>query len=256
VVKSSVRIEDPKAVSRVSIIMPTLNEGACLERSLRCLSILRPAVKEIIVVDAGSCDDTVAIAKAAGAKVIFSEWARRSVQMNLGAQQAQGEILCFLHGDTLVPDDLVSVIRAVLSDRSTVAGGFISLMTGETTRWSTSIHNALKTYYAPLLFRPWLFFSRNLRILFGDQVIFCRKTDFDDCGGFDSSLSIMEDADFCIRLSAKGRIRQVKRVVFSSDRRVAKWGTLKANFIYFAIGALWGIGVSDKALKQFYEDIR
>jgi len=245
-----------EAVSSVSIIMPTLNEGACLERTLRCLSIVRPAVKEIIVVDAGSRDDTVAIAKAAGAKVIFSQQARRSVQMNIGAQQAQGEILCFLHGDTLVPDDVVSVIRAVLSDRATAAGGFISLMTGETTRWTTSFHNAIKTYYAPLLFRPRLFFSRNLRVLFGDQVIFCRTQDFMSCGGFDSSLSIMEDADFCIRLSARGRIRQVNRVVFSSDRRVAKWGTLKANFIYLSIGALWGMGVSDKALKQFYEDVR
>lgn len=243
-------------MAEVSIVIPTLNEGKCLARSLRYLTILDPPAQEIIVVDGGSTDDTVLLAQQAGVTVIHSDQSGRSLQMNLGAKQASGDILCFLHGDTLVPDDLVAVVTATLADPKVACGGFISIMTGQTTCWGTSLHNSLKTYYAPLLFRPRLFFQKGMRLLFGDQVMFCRRQDFLDCGGFDSSLSIMEEADLCLKLSQKGRIRQVNRIVQSSDRRVAKWGSLKANFIYLSIGFLWGIGVSDKTLKRFYDDVR
>ncbi len=241
----------------VSIIIPTLNEADCLARSLRCLTLLDPPAKEVIVVDGGSTDGTVAIAQQSGATVIHAAQARRSLQMNLGAEQANGDVLCFLHGDTLVPDDLVAVIAATLADAQVACGGFISLMTGpSTTRWGTSLHNALKTYYAPLLFRPRQFFQNGLRLLFGDQVMFCRQQDFADCGGFDSALTLMEEADLCLKLCQWGRIRQVNRTVQSSDRRVARWGAFKANFIYLSIGFLWGVGVSAATLKRFYEDVR
>ena len=176
--------------------------------------------------------------------------------MNKGAQYATGDVLCFLHGDTLVPDDLIAVIEETLADSTVACGGFISLMTGKRVCWLTSLHNALKTYYAPLLFHPILFFQKGFRLLFGDQVMFCRRQDFWACGGFDAGQKIMEEADLCIRLSQLGRIIQVNRIVLSSDRRVAKWGVLKANFIYLAIGFLWGLGVSDATLKRFYEDVR
>lgn len=204
----------------------------------------------------GSRDETVAIAQTASL-VITSEQAGRSIQMNRGAEAATGEILCFLHADTLVPDDLVTVIAKTLGNPAIACGGFISLMTGtETTRWSVSLHNYLKTYYAPLLFRPYLFWFKGLRLLFGDQVMFCRRDDFWACGGFDPALPIMEEADLCLKLLPYGRIRQVNRVVQSSDRRVAKWGTLKATAIYLSIGFLWGMGASATTLKRFYDDIR
>ena len=211
--------QEIKELANTSIIIPTLNEGEYLARSLRHLTILVPSAKEIIVVDGGSTDNTVSLAQQAGATVIHSSQPGRSRQMNLGAEQASGDILCFLHGDTLVPDDLIAVITATLADPKVACGGFISLMTGQTTRWGTSLHNSLKTYYAPLLFRPRLFFQKGMRLLFGDQVMFCRRQDFLDCGGFDSSLAIMEEADLCLKLSQKGRIRQVNRIVQSSDRR-------------------------------------
>jgi rSAM/selenodomain-associated transferase 2 len=242
-------------MSCVSIIIPTLNEAGCLGRTLRQLSILDPAAREVLVVDGGSEDETIAIAQTAGVHVLSSERGR-SAQMNRGAQAATGEILCFLHADTCVPDDLVGVIEQTLADKAVVGGGFISLMAGtQTTRWGVSLHNYLKTYYAPLLFRPHLFF-KGLRLLFGDQVIFCRRADFWECGGFDSTLPIMEEADLCRKLVRRGRIRQVNRIVQSSDRRVARWGSLKATAIYLYIGFLWGFGVSPTYLKQFYQDIR
>jgi GT2 family glycosyltransferase len=129
-------------------------------------------------------------------------------------------------------------------------------MTGsQTTRWGISLHNYLKTYYAPLLFRPHLFF-RGLRLLFGDQVMFCRRNDFWECGGFNEELPIMEDGDLCLKLVNKGRISLVNRIVQSSDRRVARWGSWKATAIYLYIGILWGIGVDANYLKKFYQDIR
>lgn len=243
-------------MSRVSIIIPTLNEAKCLGRTLRHLNLLEPPAWEVIVVDGGSSDETLAIAKTANVRVISAKQPGRAAQSNQGAEAATGEILCFLHADTLVSDDVVRVIDLTLTDKTVVAGGFISLMAGEkTTRWGVSLHNYLKTYYAPLLFRPHLFF-RGLRLLFGDQVMFARRLEFWECGGFDSNLPIMEEADLCLKLVKLGRIRLVNRIVQSSDRRVAKWGFFKATAIYIYIGFLWGVGVSPQYLKRFYQDIR
>ncbi|MGB3756684.1 MAG: TIGR04283 family arsenosugar biosynthesis glycosyltransferase [Rivularia sp. (in: cyanobacteria)] len=248
----------------VSIIIPAFNEETSLGRTLRQLAVLSPLPQEIIVVDGGSEDETAIIALAAfksfsstvKTQLLKSHHRGRSVQLNYGAKEATGDILCFLHADTSVPDDLITLIDQTLADPTIACGGFISLMTGEqTTRWGTSLHNYLKTYYAPLLFKPHLFF-KGLRLLFGDQVMFCRRNDFWDCGGFDEALPIMEDGDLCLKIVCKGSIRLVNRVVLSSDRRVARWGAWKANTIYLYIGFLWGIGVDTNYLKRFYKDIR
>ena len=242
--------------SEVSIIIPTLNESGFLQRTLNNLTLLNPPPKEIIVVDGGSKDNTCKIAREAGVTLLVSRLAGRSIQMNLGAKAATGELLCFLHADTIVPDDLITIIDKTLADPTIAGGGFISLMGGqERTRWGFSLHNYLKTYYGPLIFRPHLFF-KGLRILFGDQAMFCRRSDFWDCGGFDPELPIMEDADLCLKLFDYGRIYMVNRIVQSSDRRVAKLGWFKANLVYFYVGFLWAFGVDATYLKQFYEDIR
>lgn len=243
-------------MARLSIIIPTLNEATTLARTLRHVKALHPPAWEVLVVDGGSSDHTAAIAVEAGITVLHSETAGRAIQMNQGARQATGDLLCFLHADTLIPDDLVSVAERTFADASIAGAGFISLMgDGRSTRWDISALNVLKTDLAPLLFRPHLYI-RGLRLLFGDQVMLCRRRDFWLCGGFDSSLPIMEDGDLCLRLVRRGRIVLINRVVESSDRRVQRWGVCKATLIYLAIGVLWGLGVSPSRLKRFYGDIR
>ncbi|MFW6295588.1 MAG: TIGR04283 family arsenosugar biosynthesis glycosyltransferase [Halothece sp.] len=248
----------------VSIIIPTLNEAKSIESTLSYLQILAPPATEIIIVDGKSKDATLSLVQdfiyhhsLQSIIKCISTSPSRSQQMNKGAKIATGEYLCFLHADTYVPSDLIMIIRKILFDPTIAGGGFISIMRGESiTRWVISLHNFLKTYYTPLLFRPNLFFTKGLRILFGDQVMFCRRQDFLNCGGFDANLPIMEEADLCLRLCQYGRLKQVNRIVESSDRRVAKWGAWKAHFIYLMIGFLWGMGVSAQWLKQFYDDIR
>jgi len=78
--------------------------------------------------------------------------------------------------------------------------------TSEKTFWGMSLHNVLKTYYAPLLLRPVSFF-RGLRCLFGDQAMFVDAACFRSVGGFDESLPIMEDADLCVRMHESGWTR-------------------------------------------------
>lgn len=244
-------------MATVSIIIPVLNEAKTLGRTLRNLSILDPQPLEIIVVDGGSGDETLAIAQTYPVQIISADQAGRAQQMNAGAHQAQGDILCFLHGDTLIPDDAIAVMEQTLDNPVIAGAGFISLMRGShSTRWGISLHNYLKTYYAPFFFRPYRFWRQGLRLLFGDQVIFCRRQQFQACGGFDGSLPIMEEADLCLKLSDYGRICQVNRIVQTCDRRVAHWGSLKATGIYLYIGILWGMGVSATYLKRFYDDVR
>lgn len=251
-------------MASVSIIIPTLNEANYLETTLRYLTILSSPVQEIIIVDGGSKDATPVIANKMSNEFLEPSQIQfvqttpgRAHQLNEGVKIATGDYLCFLHADTVIPHDLVDIISKTLFHPTIAGGGFISIMSGnDRTRWGVSLHNFLKTYYTPFLFRPHLFFRKGLRVLFGDQVMFCRRQDFLDCGGFDVTLPIMEDADLCLRLCHYGRLKQVNRIVQSSDRRVAKWGFWKANFIYLMIGGLWGMGVSATWLKQFYEDVR
>ena len=244
---------DP-APAGVAIVIPMLDEAAALPRLVRVLGALDPRPAQIVAVDGGSGDASVAIARAAGWTVIDAPRGR-SRQINAGVAHAGAPIVCVLHADTIPPDDLVAVIARTMADGRTALAGFTPLLTGPGgVRWGTSAHNWIKTWYAPLLLRPHLF-ARGVRLLFGDHAMFFRRADFLAAGGCDETTPVMEEADLCIKLAEYGRVRLIGRTVETSDRRVAAWGPLRANWIYFKVGVMWAFGARER-LGRHYPDVR
>jgi len=200
------RTNDEKTVS---VIVPALNEAATIETILTRVASLEPKAHEVIVCVGDSEDDTERIVHTKFPEFLVVRSKRgRSTQMNAGADVAGGDVFFFLHADTFVPSDVVEIVRATLKrDRRIVVGGFVSLIeTSSNTFWGMSLHNVLKTYYAPLLLKP-VSFARGLRCLFGDQAMFVDAACFKSVGGFDESLPIMEDADLCVRMHESGWTR-------------------------------------------------
>ena len=235
----------------VAIVIPALDEAAALPRLRRHLDLLDPAPAEILLVDGGSHDGT---ADAAGFTVLSCARGRAR-QINAGVAAVSSPIVCVLHADTLLPDDAIAVIRRVMGDAGVALAGFTPVISGpEKVRWATTAHNWMKTWYAPLLFRPGMFL-RGGRLLFGDHAMFFRRADFLAVGGCDETLAVMEDADLCIRLTRRGRVRLVNRIVLTSDRRVARWGEWRANWVYLSVGVRWGLGWR-KRLDRSYPDVR
>src|SRR5215831_13359765 len=125
----------------VAIVIPMLNEAAGLPRLLRSLAALEPPPAEVLAVDGGSADASVAIAEAAGLLVVRHEIRGRAAAINRGVQEATVPIICVLHADTLLPDDAVAVMRRVLADPGTALAGFTPLLSGpDQVRWGTSFH--------------------------------------------------------------------------------------------------------------------
>jgi rSAM/selenodomain-associated transferase 2 len=245
-------------VATISIIVPVFNEEKGLSSFINHLEKLSPKPTEVIVVDGGSTDHTLNILNDyPEIKVFHSPVKRRAYQLHLGAVNAVGEVLCFLHADTFLIPDALKVVEAVLSNRKVALAGFTSVMIGEKgIQQITTFHNFIKTYYAAFLFRPIKFLINGGRLLFGDQAMFCRRSIYFECGGFDPEMPIMEEADLCDRICAHGSIKQLPFPVYSSDRRVKKWGVFKANMLYLYIGLLWGLGYSPYKLHQVFKDIR
>ena len=239
----------------IAIVIPMLNEAPQLARLARCLASLCPPPDEIIVVDGGSSDDSIAVARALGLTVIASS-PGRARQCNAGVAATTAPLVMVLHADTWLPDDAMAVVAATMAEPRVNLAGFTAILAGpEKTRWATSLHNWLKTYYAPLLFRPHLF-VRGGRLLFGDHAMFFRRADFDAIGGFNAEMKLMEEADLCVRMARLGRTRLVNRIVITSDRRVAQWGEWRANWVYLKVGVRWGLGIKPKSLAALYPDVR
>ena len=242
-------------MTAVAIVVPMLDEAAVLPRLLRCLAALYPAPSEIVVVDGGSSDASVAVARAGGLTVIEGPRGR-AAQCNAGIAATSAPVVCVLHVDTWLPDDAVDVILRTFADPRINLGGFTAILSGpDKVRWVTSFHNWIKTWYAPLIFRPHLFL-RGGRLLFGDHAMFFRRADFDAVGGFDARMMVMEEADLCVRMARLGRARLVNRIVLTSDRRVARWGEWRANWVYLKVGVMWGLNIRPRSLGKHYPDVR
>ncbi|GAA0269595.1 TIGR04283 family arsenosugar biosynthesis glycosyltransferase [Alteraurantiacibacter aestuarii] len=231
-----------------------LNEEKALPRLAQVLAALDPAPHEVLCVDGGSEDASVQLVQSFGWRVVHSPRGR-GVQINNGVAAASGEAVVILHADTWPPTDAIAVIARTLADPRVALASFTPIIRGpDKTRWGTTAHNWLKTWYAPLLFRPRLFL-KGARLLFGDHAMFFRRADFLTVGGCDPAAKVMEEADLCIAMTQLGKVRLVPRAIETSDRRIAEWGALKANWIYLKIGFLWAIGARER-LERHYPDVR
>ncbi len=245
------------ALPKVSIVIPTLNEEKILPDLFDNLENLYPKPFEIIFVDGPSKDETACMIQKKGYDLIRMVAKGRALQMNEGAYRANGDLIVFLHADTLVPKKLVSIVSEVLLNKKITLGGFTSIMCGNgKNRYFISIQNYIKTYLGAFFYNPIRCVCFGFRLLFGDQVMFCRKADFIAVGGFDINLPIMEDSDLCFRINKLGAIKQIKEKVYSSDRRVENLGMIRAYMRYLKIYLFWRMGASPIWLKAQYEDIR
>ncbi|HKS36721.1 MAG TPA: TIGR04283 family arsenosugar biosynthesis glycosyltransferase [Verrucomicrobiae bacterium] len=195
----------------ISIVIPTLNEAELLPGSLgRIGADIVP--HEIVVVDGGSSDASVRIAEAAKCRVLQSAERHRAKQMNLGAANAQGDVLLFLHADTLIPPEGLRAIESVLKNERVVGGGF-----------RRRYVNAPAFLQFTCAMADWR--GRWLGWHFGDQGIFVRRAAFEALGGF-RELAVFEDVDLCRRMKKVGRVVGLRPQVLSSARRFAKRGAL------------------------------
>ncbi len=242
-------------MSKVTILIPALNEEQALPQTIACIQAFDPPADEVRLVDGGSEDGTKQLAAEGGLTVLSSPKRGRGAQVNFGVSQATGDIICVLHADSILPVDAVEEIRKAMADPKLALASFTPRIAGPSgTRWGSTAHNWLKTWYIPLLMRPWLFF-KGVRLLFGDHAMFFRRDQFLAIGGCDEDVIVMEEADLCIKLARFGRTRMIPRWVWTSDRRIAAWGRWRANWIYVKVGMMWAMGAR-KRLADHYPDIR
>lgn len=221
----------------ISIIIPVLNEAGVIEKTLGQL-IQYPAL-EIIVVDGGSTDNTVAIAqRTAKVKVITVIGKGRAGQMNAGAKLAQSNILLFLHADTQLPDNFVELIKDTLQQTRVIAGAFELAIDGA--------GQPLRLVELLVKVR-----SRLFSLPYGDQAIFVTQQAFIKLGGF-ADLPIMEDFEFVQRAKKTGRIAIAPGAVITSGRRWQKLGVWQTTLINQLIIAGYYCGISPAKLGQFY----
>lgn len=218
----------------ISVIIPVLNEAASIQRVL--CSLPATAV-EIIVVDGGSHDQTVELARSIGVKVLQTS-AGRATQMNAGARLATGEILLFLHGDTALPEQFTTLVQDTLAQPGVVAGAFDLAIAGQNLglRW---IEWTVK----------WR--SRLLKLPYGDQALFLKAKTFHELGGF-AELPIMEDFEFVRCLQAHGKIAIAPAAVVTSGRRWQRLGILRTTLLNQMVVIAYLLGVSPDRLARWY----
>jgi rSAM/selenodomain-associated transferase 2 len=226
---------------RFSIIMPVLNEEAVLEQQLCQLTWLCALHEcELLIVDGGSMDSTVAIAQRFGR--VISSPRGRAVQMNRGAAVATGDIFIFLHADSLLPDGALTAIERACAAPGVVGGAFrICFNCSQLTYRLVSLTVNLR--------------SRWRGVFTGDQAYFVRAESFRAIGGF-SDIALMEDIEIIRRLRKIGRLVLLPHYVTTSARRHMKFGLMRCVLLMWYLRTLYRLGVSPERLQRMYVDVR
>lgn len=225
----------------ISIIIPTYNEENYIKATIESLWKKggHDLVYEIIVADGGSTDGTAKAAASQGLTPVISPAKGRSAQMNYAALKAKGEILYFLHADTLPPDgftyDIVTAIKEGYE-----AGCY--MLSFDYNHWFLKA-NCWFTRFDVNTFR------------FGDQSLFVTKEAFDKAGGFCEKHIVLEDQDIIKRLKKTGRFKVIKKSVVTSARKYLENGIYKTQGIFLLIWLMYRFGFSQQKLVRTYRNL-
>jgi rSAM/selenodomain-associated transferase 2 len=222
----------------ISVIIPTLNEAASLAQTIHSLRAQEP--HEILVVDGGSTDGTERAAELAD-HFLRSERGRAR-QMNTGAARATGEILLFLHSDCTLEDGALRSAVHILKRPSVIAGCF-SMRVAVDGMLFRSIDGCATARV------------RLTGLIYGDQGMFLRRSDFERLGGF-PPLRLMEDVFFSRVLRREGRLAVSPRRIFVSPRRWQRVGLVRQTLRNWGLTAAAALGVSPDDLAAHYPPVR
>lgn len=222
---------------RIAIILPVLNEETEISAGLGRLQSLRRQDCELIVVDGGSRDQTVALAEPLADRVIIGPRGR-AAQMNAGAALAQSALLWFLHADSQPPPDAAGMIRAALSDPDRHWGRFDVRLSGP--------HLLLRMVETLMNAR-----SRFTGIATGDQGIFVRRELFERVGGY-PALALMEDIALSRLLKQHGRPICLRQRLQTSSRRWERDGILRTILLMWRLRLAYFLGVDPCRLARIY----
>ena len=221
----------------LSIVVPALNEAAGIVAALSALKPFTARGAQLIVADGASSDDTVVLARAAGATVITAPRGR-ALQMNAGAQQADAAVLLFLHADTLLPEDADQLIAAALASGTNDWGRFDVRIAG---------HSPMLRVVAALMNLR----SRWSGIATGDQAIFMTRAAFDAVGGFPAQ-PLMEDIEMSHRLLKRSRPACLRAKVLTSGRRWETRGVWRTVLLMWRLRFAYWRGAAPEHLAELY----
>ena len=225
----------------ISIIIPTYNEEENIAYTIKEIKIRdrENLISEIIVSDGQSTDKTCQSASNAGATVVVSSQKGRAAQMNYGAMTAKGDLLYFLHADSIPPDSFTSQIMEAYNDGAK-SGCF-----------------RLAFDYDHWFLKANCWFTRFdiNAVRFGDQSLFVKKDIFKKCGEFDENLLMMEDQEIIHRLKKYGKFKIMNTAVITSARKYLDNGIYRMQAIFFRIWFLYYLGYPQERLLKLHKKL-